>query len=57
MRMSHRLPTLIGFHCLVCGFARPAEASRPVPAPLCAGSQVRTSQQHAPTLMQALFLR
>jgi hypothetical protein len=49
-------PTLIGFHCPVCGFARPAEASRPLPAPLCAGSKARTSTQHAPTPMQPLVL-
>jgi hypothetical protein len=40
----------------VCGFARPAEASRPLPAPLCAGSKARTSTQHAPTPMQPLVL-
>jgi hypothetical protein len=51
-----RPPTLIGFHCLVCGLARPAEAGRPVPAPLCAGSRARTGKQHAPTPMQALVL-
>jgi hypothetical protein len=51
-------PTLIiGFHCLVCGYLRPAEASRPVAAPLCAGSKARTGKPHAPTPMQALLLR
>jgi hypothetical protein len=50
-------PTLIGFHCLVCGFTLRAEARRPVPAPLCAGSRARTGKQHAPTPMQALVLR
>jgi hypothetical protein len=49
-------PTLIiGFHCLVCGYLRPAEASRPVAAPLCAGSKARPGKQHAPTPMQALL--
>ena len=49
-------PQLIGFHCPVCGYLRPAETSRPVPAPLCAGSKARTGKQHEPTPMQALFL-
>ena len=52
-----RPPTLIGFHCPVCGFARPAETRRPVPAPVCAGSTARTGKQHEPTLMQALVLQ
>jgi hypothetical protein len=49
-------PTLIGFHCPVCGYLRPAEADRPVPAPLCVGSTARTGKQHEPTPMQALVL-
>jgi hypothetical protein len=56
-RSGTRPPTLIGFHCLVCGYLRPAEASRSMPAPLCAGSKTRTGRQHAPTPMQALVLR
>ena len=50
-----RAPTLIGFHCLVCGYLRPAETSRP-PAPVCAGSKARTGKQHEPTPMQGLVL-
>jgi hypothetical protein len=62
VRVGEQRPTLLGFHCLVCGFTRRAEESRPVPAPICAGSRagtgskVRTSTQHAPTPMQALVL-
>jgi hypothetical protein len=57
VRIWDRPPTLIGFHCLVCGFARPAKDSRPVPAPLCAGSKARTGKQHEPTRMHALFIQ
>ena len=56
-RGGTRPPTLIGFHCLVCGYLRPAETSRPVPAPACAGSTTRTGKQHQPIPMQVLFLR
>jgi hypothetical protein len=54
-RVGEQRPTLIGFHCLVCGFTRRAEESRPVSAPICAGwrarigSKVRTSTRHDPT--------
>jgi hypothetical protein len=47
---------LIGLSCPVCGYLLPAQASRPVPAPLCAGSKARTSKQHEPTPMQALVI-
>src|SRR3954470_17062863 len=62
-RVGEQRPTLIGFHCLVCGFTRRAQESRPVSALICAGSKarisskVRTSTQHDPTPMQALVLR
>src|SRR3954453_9839318 len=61
-RVGEQRPTLIGFHCPVCGFTRRGEESRPVSAPICAGwragigSKVRTSTQHDPTPMQALVL-
>ena len=55
-RPEDQPPTLIGFHCPGCGYLRPAEADRPVPAPLCAGSKARTGKQHEPTPMQALVL-
>jgi hypothetical protein len=57
VRVGEPPPTLIGFHCLVCGFTLRAEGSRPVPAPLCAGSRAGTGKQHEPTPMQALVLR
>src|SRR3954451_8785365 len=41
-RVGEPRPTLIGFHCLVCGFTRRAEESRPEPAPLCAGPRAGT---------------
>jgi hypothetical protein len=61
-RVGEQRPPLLGFHCLVCGFTRRAEESRPVSAPICAGwrarigSKVRTSTQHAPTPMEPLFI-
>jgi len=57
VRVGEQRPTLLGFHCLVCGFTLRAEGGRPVPAPLCAGSRARTGKQHEPTLMQALVLQ
>ena len=57
VRVEEQRPTLIGFHCLMCGFTRRAEESRPVPAPICAGSRARIGKRHAPTPMQALCLR
>jgi len=57
VRSWHRPAQPIGFHCLVCGFTRPAGDSRPGGAPICAGSTARTAQQHAPTPMQPLVLR
>jgi hypothetical protein len=57
VRVGEQRPTLLGFHCLVCGFTRRAEGSRPVPAPICAGWRAGTGKQHDPTPMQALVLR
>jgi len=54
-RPEDQPPTLIGFHCPVCGYLRPAEEPPQVATPLCAGSKARTGQQHAPTPMQALL--
>jgi hypothetical protein len=56
VKSPNRPRALIGFHCPVCGYLRPAEADRPVPAPLCVGSTARTGKQHEPTPMQALVL-
>ena len=56
-RSGTRPPTLIGFHCLVCGYLRPAEGRLQVSAPMCASSKARTGRQHEPTPMKALFLR
>jgi hypothetical protein len=57
VKSPNRPRALIGFHCPVCGYLRPAEARRPVPAPLCAGSKARAGKQHDPTPMRALVLR
>jgi len=62
VRIWSRTSKLIGFHCLVCGLARPAGESRPVLAPLGAGFKARisskawTSTRQAPTPMEPLFI-
>jgi hypothetical protein len=54
VRISNQRPKLIGFYCPVCGFVLPAEGSRPMIAPLCAGSKAATGRQHAPTAVRPL---
>jgi len=54
--MANRPRALIGFHCPVCGYLRPAKGRLQVSVPPCAGSKARTGTQREPTPMQALFL-
>jgi hypothetical protein len=57
VKSPNRPRALIGFHCPVCGYLRPAEGPLQVATPLCADSKARTGQQHEPIPMRALVLR